>query len=117
MLPFIIKIFLVISKMTKYKILEILRENKDNFVSGEVLSRKLNVSRTAVWKGIKSLKEKGYLIEGINNKGYRLTGDNKNILSEYEIKKNIIGKELGKNIFCFEKIDSTNTYILSLIHI
>ena len=57
------------NKMTKYKILEILRENKDNFISGEILSRKLNVSRTAVWKGIKSLKEKGYLIEGINNKG------------------------------------------------
>lgn len=70
------------NKMTKYKILEILRENKDSFVSGEILSRKLNVSRTAVWKGIKSLKEKGYLIEGINNKGYRLTGDNKNILSD-----------------------------------
>ncbi|MFR3299125.1 MAG: HTH domain-containing protein, partial [Fusobacterium sp.] len=38
------------NKMTKYKILEILRENKDSFVSGEILSRKLNVSRTAVWK-------------------------------------------------------------------
>lgn len=97
--------------MTKYKILEILRENKDNFISGEFLSRKLNVSRTAVWKGVNSLKEKGYLIEGINNKGYRLTGDSRNILSEYEIKKRLKGKELGKNIFCFEKIDSTNTYI------
>ena len=97
--------------MTKYKILEILRENKDNFISGEFLSKKLKVSRTAIWKGVNSLKEKGYQIEGINNKGYKLIDDNKNILSEYEIKKYIIGKELGKNIFCFEKINSTNTYI------
>ena len=81
------------NKMTKYKILEILRENKDNFISGEILSRKLNVSRTAVWKGIKSLKEKGYLIEGINNKGYRLKGVIKNFFLKYKFKKIIKGKK------------------------
>lgn len=96
--------------MTKYKILEILRSNNEQFVSGELLSEKLNVSRTAVWKGIKSLKEKGYKIEGINNKGYRLIEDNSDNISEYEIKKNITGKELGKNIYYFETIDSTNSY-------
>lgn len=96
--------------MTKYKILEFLRNNKGEFISGEFLSQKLLVSRTSVWKGIKSLKEKGYKIEGISNKGYRLIEDDNDTLSEYEIKKNIHTKELGKNIYYFEKIDSTNSY-------
>lgn len=96
--------------MTKYKILEILRNSNGEFVSGEFLSEKLSVSRTAIWKGIKSLKEKGYVIEGINNKGYRLTADSNDNISEYEIKKFLEGKELGKNIYCFETIDSTNSY-------
>lgn len=96
--------------MTKYKILEILRNNSGNFVSGEILSEKLSVSRTSVWKGIKSLKEKGYKIEGVNNKGYRLTEDCGDTLSQYEIKKSLDTKELGKNIYYFETIDSTNLY-------
>ena len=96
--------------MTKYKILEILRNCKGEFISGEFLSEKLQVSRTAIWKGINSLKEKGYKIEGINNKGYRLFDDTGDTISEYEIKKNLIGKELGKHICCFETIDSTNSY-------
>lgn len=48
--------------MTKYKILDILIKNKGNFISGEMLSEELNVSRTAIWKGVKSLKDKGYII-------------------------------------------------------
>lgn len=75
--------------MTKYKILEILRNCKGEFISGEFLSEKLQVSRTAIWKGINSLKEKGYKIEGINNKGYRLFDDTGDTISEYEIKKNL----------------------------
>ena len=97
--------------MTKYKILEILINNNGNFISGEILSLKLGVSRTAIWKGINSLKEKGYKIEGIRNKGYRLVSDIKDNISEYEIKKRCSFRELGRNIYCFEKLDSTNTYI------
>lgn len=70
--------------MTKYKILDILIKNKGNFISGEMLSEELNVSRTAIWKGIKSLKDKGYNIIGVNNKGYCLMEDNN--ISDYEIK-------------------------------
>lgn len=96
--------------MTKYKILEYLRNSKGDFISGEFLSEKLSVSRTSIWKGIKSLKEKGYKIEGVSNRGYRLIEDENDTLSEYEIRKNIDTKELGKNIYYFEKIDSTNNY-------
>lgn len=49
-------------------------EAGDRFVSGGELSRKLNVSRTAVWKHIQELKKQGYRFESVPNKGYRLTG-------------------------------------------
>ncbi len=95
--------------MTKYKILEILMENKGKFISGEALSKELQVSRTAIWKGVASLKSKGYNICGINNKGYSLMEDDSLIIEE--IKKNINCKEIAKEIKYFKAIDSTNTYI------
>ena len=45
---------------------------KDEFVSGELLAKKLDISRTAIWKQIKSLKDIGYEIDSVKNKGYRL---------------------------------------------
>ncbi|MCI6152638.1 biotin--[acetyl-CoA-carboxylase] ligase [Fusobacterium perfoetens] len=95
--------------MTKYKILEILLKNKGTFVSGEYLSSVLLVSRTAIWKGINSLKKSGYNIVGVNNKGYCLYDDNN--INEFDIKTNIQCKEIGSKILYFEQIDSTNTYI------
>lgn len=94
--------------MTKYKILDILRKQKGEYISGEFLRKEIGVSRTAIWKGIQSLKRKGYHINGVNNKGYSLMEDDS--ISEYEIKKNINCEEIGKKIYCFEKIDSTNSY-------
>ena len=55
----------------KAKILELLRRNGD-YVSGQELCKILNVSRTAVWKSIRSLESEGYRIEAVRNKGYRL---------------------------------------------
>lgn len=95
--------------MTKYRILDILIKNKGDFISGEILSKKLNVSRTAIWKGVKSLKDKGYNITGVNNKGYCLMEDNN--ISDYEIKNAIKCKEIGEKILYFKQIDSTNTYL------
>lgn len=94
--------------MTKYKILDILRKQKGEYISGEFLRKEIGVSRTAIWKGIQSLKKKGYSIDGVNNKGYSLMEDDS--ISEYEIKKSISCEEIGKRIYCFEKIDSTNSY-------
>jgi BirA family biotin operon repressor/biotin-[acetyl-CoA-carboxylase] ligase len=45
----------------KQKIIRLLRDSREP-LSGEVLSRKLSVSRVAVWKHIQKLKELGYRI-------------------------------------------------------
>ncbi len=48
----------------------------------------LNVSRTAIWKHIKSLRESGYKIESVTNKGYRLISS-PDIITEGGIKADL----------------------------
>ena len=52
----------------KAEILRLLRET-DGYVSGQELCNQFGVSRTAVWKAINQLKEAGYEIEAVQNKG------------------------------------------------
>lgn len=89
------------------KIINILKSSKD-YVSGESLSEILNVSRTSVWKHIKNLKAKGYQIEGISNKGYKLILS-PDKLTEIELLPLLKTNKIGRNIFHFDNIDSTNT--------
>ena len=55
----------------KAEILRLLRET-DGYASGQELCNQFGVSRTAVWKAINQLKEAGYEIEAVQNKGYHL---------------------------------------------
>ena len=54
----------------KTKILKKLR-NSEDYISGQSLCKELGVSRTAIWKVINQLKEEGYEIEAVRNKGYQ----------------------------------------------
>ena len=45
------------------KIVKILWENRSQYISGESLSEVLGISRAAVWKHIKALKEDGAVID------------------------------------------------------
>ena len=63
------------------KIIETILDSKDEFISGEELSKKLGISRAAIWKHMKVLKEEGYNIESVNRKGYRLIGSNDDLLN------------------------------------
>lgn len=57
--------------MMKTEILKLLRES-GGYISGQELCSKFGVSRTAVWKVMNQLKEEGYGIEAVKNKGYHL---------------------------------------------
>lgn len=91
----------------KEKILHLLKENEKNFISGQGISEKLGVSRTAIWKYINVLKEDGYEIESVSKKGYRLLSS-PDLLSFEELSENLHTKYLGKNLMYFQTIDSTN---------
>ena len=55
----------------KSKVLELLKHS-DDYISGQRICEQLVVSRTAVWKVMNRLREEGYVIDSVNNKGYKL---------------------------------------------
>ncbi|PXV90243.1 BirA family biotin operon repressor/biotin-[acetyl-CoA-carboxylase] ligase [Lachnotalea glycerini] len=91
----------------KTKILTLLK-NTDSYLSGQDLCNQFGVSRTAVWKAINQLKEEGYVIEAVPNKGYSLK-ECPDVLAYSEIKSVLTSKWAGQELFCFDTIDSTNT--------
>lgn len=92
------------------KILEVILDNEKEFISGEELSKKLGISRTAIWKHIRILRSQGYNIESVNKKGYRLVDEPTDLLNPQNIYRNLKTKFIGKNVLHFETIDSTNDY-------
>lgn len=91
----------------KTELLTVLRE-AESYVSGQDLCEKFGVSRTAVWKAVNQLKEAGYEIESVQNKGYRLVAS-PDTVSEEELKSIRKTEWIGQEIFCFPVLDSTNT--------
>jgi BirA family biotin operon repressor/biotin-[acetyl-CoA-carboxylase] ligase len=91
----------------KEKILELLKENREGFISGEKISDKFDVSRAAIWKYMNALREEGYNIESVPSKGYRLIST-PDILTYEEIKEYLDTNYIGRNIYYFDTIDSTN---------
>ena len=90
----------------KTEILKLLRASGD-YISGQELCSLFGVSRTAVWKVINQLKEEGYGIEAVQNKGYRLRL-NPDVLSYSELKSRIRNNWAGGEIYYYEETGSTN---------
>lgn len=93
----------------KSEILALLK-NASDYLSGQKICDELGVSRTAIWKIIKQLKEEGYVIDSINNKGYKLLSS-PDILSEEELLSslNVSKTSFVPKIIYLDKVDSTNT--------
>jgi len=84
------------------------------FVSGEYIAEHLGVSRVAVWKQIKSLQNIGYEIESVKNKGYRLVSRPDIPIAE-EVTLGLNTKVIGKDIYYFKSLSSTNMLAKKLI--
>ena len=84
---------------TKEKVLQILQNNND-CVSGELLANECEVSRAAVWKAVKSLRDDGFLIEATTHDlslgGISFISD-KPFSSIYKKISGILTLELPKN--------------------
>lgn len=91
----------------KSEILRFLKES-DGYLSGQQLCEHFQVSRTAVWKIIEQLKEEGYQIKAVRNKGYRLI-DSPDVMSRAEIESLTKGRWAGAKVVYYEETDSTNT--------
>ncbi len=95
------------------KILEILKSEPTEYVSGESLCEILGVSRTAVWKHIETLRSLGYVIEAFPHRGYRLVEAPDKLLAE-ELSHALQTKVIGKAIFFHEIVSSTNDLAYAL---
>lgn len=93
----------------KSKILEELKANTGQAVSGEEISRRLGISRTAVWKHVNRLRKEGYSIESQTNSGYKLVGS-PDVLSSSELEPFLHTDFIGRNIIYLDSTASTNTY-------
>ncbi|HLS08261.1 biotin--[acetyl-CoA-carboxylase] ligase [Lentibacillus sp.] len=82
---------------TRNRLIELLETSGHQYVSGQYLSEKLNISRSAVWKHMKELEKDGYNIEGVRRKGYRIVKSpdkvSENTLT-WGLKTNWLGKHI-----------------------
>lgn len=90
----------------KEKILSALSDLSAEGISGEKLAQTFGVSRAAVWKAVKSLKNEGYVIEGEAGVGYRLIAS-PDLLTEAEICRKLNHKEMS--VTCVKETFSTST--------
>jgi len=88
---------------TREKVLDCLRRKEGSYISGGELSRRLGVSRSAIWKAVENLRDDGYAIEARTNNGYRFgTGDGR--ISLCRLKDFLPSSDIE----VWEEVDSTN---------
>lgn len=98
---------------TKNRVLDYLNQHKESAVSGQEIADHLAVSRTSVWKAIKSLQSEGFQIEATTNKGYLLTNE-PDILSKTVLHSLL--KEEPDFIEVYPQIGSTNDEAKNIIN-
>ena len=95
------------------KILSFLKAHRSEFLSGQDMSDILKISRVAVWKDIKKIRSLGYKIESKQNIGYRLV-DSSKLPLPWEIKENLNAEFLGKRVYYFDTIDTTQNFAIKI---
>lgn len=88
------------------RILKMLREQED-YVSGQALCQYFGVSRTAVWKHIQALKNEGYAIDSVSNRGYKLLKE-PDLVTAAQIKPRLRTQWAAHNLVYYKETDSTN---------
>jgi BirA family biotin operon repressor/biotin-[acetyl-CoA-carboxylase] ligase len=98
---------------TRETILDLFRQAPGGYLSGARLSEMLGVSRTAVWKQIKQLRQLGYRIEALPSRGYQLCAAPDLPLAE-ELRRGLTARIVGREIRYLAETDSTNRQAYAL---
>lgn len=91
-------------KSTRDRVLHALMQT--DWISGQELADQLNISRTAIWKQIATLKESGYIIEANKKTGYHLV-DQGDRLTSLAIQQDLQTRTLGRHIMHLEQTETT----------
>ncbi len=84
------------------------------FHSGEDLAQALGVSRSAVWKAVKSLRDLGATLHAVRNRGYRLASSSEPLAAARIQEK--LSQDVRARVRSLEvawSVGSTNTVLLS----
>ena len=95
------------------RVLKFLQAHNTEYLSGQDLSDVLRISRVAVWKHIKKIRELGYTVESKQKRGYRLL-TNSEMLLPWEITANLQTDTIGQTAYYFESVDSTQDQALKM---
>src|SRR3972149_4397356 len=89
-------------------LLRILGEHQGRFVSGEEIGRRVGTSRAAGWKQGRTLRRRGFGIEGARGAWYRLLG-RPDVIEETEVLSALSSRSFWKSFTFFPVTDSTNS--------
>jgi BirA family transcriptional regulator, biotin operon repressor / biotin---[acetyl-CoA-carboxylase] ligase len=97
---------------TYRRVLDALKDQPSTHISGSLLASCLHLTRTAVWKHIRTLKSMGYGIQAHPKKGYILT-DVPDLLIPEEISPALRTTWIGRTYLHYRETGSTNDQALS----
>lgn len=89
------------------KLLQLLKNNSPEYMSGEQICKQLGVSRTAIWKQVEALRNMEYEIEARSNAGYRLVSAPDRLYPE-EVGVDLGTKIVGTHFKYAASVESTN---------
>jgi BirA family biotin operon repressor/biotin-[acetyl-CoA-carboxylase] ligase len=91
-----------------FPVLSILSDGK--FHSGEIIAKKFNVSRVAIWHAISGAEKLGVEVFSVRGKGYRLT-QSLDLIEEKKVKQAIGEMSNLFKLTVLDVVDSTNDYL------
>ena len=89
------------------RIQSLFRSQPGEYISGEKISDLLQISRAAVWKQVKVLREEGFKIEAKHSLGYRLLATPDRLVAS-DIETELDCRLIGQKVISFTETDSTN---------
>ncbi|MGB9662045.1 MAG: biotin--[acetyl-CoA-carboxylase] ligase [Moorellaceae bacterium] len=92
---------------TRHRVLAELRRYRGEYISGEDLSRRLGLSRTAIWKHVQALRQEGYQIDASTRRGYALLAVPDCLYPE-EVTSALKTAWLGRSFYYYDEVGSTN---------
>ena len=97
--------------MSKDKVYQLLRQSAGERLSGEKISRRLGISRAAVWKAVDALRKAGYTIDARSGLGYALV-EAPDALTEREVRRCMEERSIDcARLHCLDEVDSTNSFL------
>jgi len=93
--------------MKRDRVLAELAAHQGEYISGQELASRLNISRVAIWKHIESLKEQGYDIRAVSGRGYQLETRG-GLIQPAEVQAIKGNTLIGSQIIFVPRADSTN---------